>query len=671
MRLFFALFFLCFASVQAQPSTEASLLQKGHQLEKGGQYHDALQVWATAFTELDSPGLAVGREFIRLATARNLRDQYETASAIYFWGLTAEQVEPNRQALQQELAMLRPLVERSLYKQWERLLEAGDPDLYRELRLFWQQRDPTPATQYNERLIEHWERIAHAQKHFNHKQDPPYSTDDRGLAYVQYGHPDRKVDGRLNITRGEVASVCSQLRLCNSEIMPTVAMDLHTHPYYEIWMYNRPNPEMEFNLVMIFGDKARGGFGSVQTVEDFIPARAFSLSDRFNSPSPGTGANNPGEKMSPGMVLQWLYYEHFATTDFFFANRFSDLVFRWDRNPGDPSLGKHQGPVQQERSRTITLRNLKRAPPEMSTYIRELPAIPLQEFYYRLLDENNRPIAVTFLESRPAKVLWEDLSHNQEVLFPHDSTRAEETLAHYELVHGLQLIDQDGEIISRYRIPAKLALDIREELPAGSVFTIPYTGSGQNLILYAELHNHHPDSQPKAETPFSDGLRGLGKLEIELPEPLSADSGNLQMADLVLGWQMQSDAPDEVLFPFVVANDREIPEGQALAIHLEIYHLQKDGHELMDFTIDYSVRPVRRMEWLRGLDQEFSLTLHQETTEERFVENLEIQTRDLQPGRYILKLKTTDNRSGQTVEREIGFRVIERIAADIHNDNES
>lgn len=666
MKLLFALFFLCFASVQAQPSTEAALLQKGHQLEKEGRYQEALQVWSSAFVEFDSPGLAVGREFIRLATARSMRDQYETASSIYLWGLTADQIEPNRQALQQELLMLKPLVERSLYKKWERLMEAGDADLYRELRLFWQLADPTPATQYNERLIEHWERIAHARKHFDRKQDSPYGTDDRGLVYVQYGSPDRKVDGRLHITRGEVASVCSQLRLCNSEIMPTVAMDLHTHPYYEIWIFDRPNMDMEFDLVLIFGDKARGGFGKVETVEDFIPSRAFSLSNRFNSPSPGTGANNPGEKMTPGMVLQWLYYEKFSTTDFFFANRFGELGFQWDRaDKSDPRLGKHQGPVQQERSKMITRRNLNHAPPEMSTYLRELPSIPLQEFYYRLLDEKNRPIAVTFLESRPAKVFWEDLGRNQEVLFPHDTLRVEEALAHYELVNGLQLLGRDGEVISSYRMPAELPLDIRADQPAGSVFTVPYTTPIQNVILYAELYNHHPDTQPKAETSFADGLRGLGRLESELPEPLSADSENLQMADLILGWQMRDDAPDDALFPFVVANDREIPEGQALAIHLEIYHLQKGGHELTDFTIDYSVRPVRRMEWLRNREQEFSLTLHQETVEERFVENLEIQTRDLQPGRYILQLKTSDNRSGQTVEREIGFRVVERANADV------
>lgn len=149
-------------------------------------------------------------------------------------------------------------------------------------------------------------------------QRPPYGTDDRGVAYIQYGEPDRIVDGILQPPRGKVSVVCSQLRLCDAQIMPNVVMNLERSPY---WIYQLPGEDMPFNLVLIFGESARSGFGRVDTIEEVIPARAFSLSDRFNSPSPGTGANNPGEKMTPGMVLQWLYVRAVSYKRFLFRKQ--------------------------------------------------------------------------------------------------------------------------------------------------------------------------------------------------------------------------------------------------------------------------------------------------------------------------------------------------------------
>jgi hypothetical protein len=257
-------------------------------------------------------------------------------------------------------------------------------------------------------------------------------------------------------------------------------------------------------------------------------------------------------------------------------------------------------------------------------------------------------------------VFLDDLAFNEDALFPHDSTTAAEVLGYYELSHGLTVANEAGEVLTRSAMPAGLILDFREEQPSSTVFTVPYTEGSSRLTLYAELHNRHPDSAPRlGDTPFPPELRGLGKLESELPEPLSTDPATLEMADLVLGWQMRKDAPEGTLFPFVVANHREIPENEELAVHLEIYNLQHGVDGFTDFRIDYEVQPVRRMEWLRGREQEFSLTLDQRTTQIRFIENLEIRTRELPPGRYRLKLAATDNLSGQQVEREMEFEVVE------------
>lgn len=645
---------------QQSVDQEDKLLQQGFDLVEMEEYEKALEIWGTAFTELNTPSLLIGRAYIHLATEHKLEKYYQTASSIYQWGLTAEKIETNKVALQKELNMLQPLVEQEIFKQWERLYQTNNPELYNRLRLFWQYLNPLPQRMYNPRLIEHWERIVYAQKNYIRRNEPPYSTDDRGVAYVKYGEPDRIIDGILQAPRGKVSAVCSQLRLCDGQIMPNVVMNLDRSPYFEIWIYEQPSNEMQFNLVLIFGDSARSGFGRVETIEEFIPTRAFSLSNRFNSPSPGTGANNPGEKMSPGMVMQWLYYEQLATKDFFFANRFSQLEFEWDRaDPSDPRLGKHQGPMQEELSKTITRKNLKLAPSDLSTYEKKLPEIPVKEFHYRLLDNNNQPIVVTFLESLPQQAFIEDLAFNEDVLFAGESSLGDEALGDYELIHGLVLKNDGGKTLNSISQQPELIIDLQNNAPSSSVFTIPYHSIRQKAILYAQLTNRHPDSKPKVETPYPDEIRGIGRLETDLPAPLPSESDDLLVGDLIIGWQMMYEEVQETLIPFIVANDLEIPVDEELAVHLEIYNLQTAEDGFTDFQVDYQVVLVRRFEWFRGRENEFSLSLNYETTEQRFVENLAIKTRELPPGRYKLQLKIIDKIGGQEIETEKEFQLVE------------
>lgn len=664
MVRFLLILSLSFTSAYSQSLTDETLLNHGLELETEGQYEQALEIWSSAFTELDTPSLTIGREYIRLATEHNLRDYYETASSIYLWGLSAESIKSNSEALKLELAMLRPLAGQESFKEWQQLFEQENPLVYKKIHSFWQQLNPTPSTRYNERLIEHWERIAYAREHFDRRNDPPYGTDDRGVEYVRYGEPDKIKSGTLTLSTGEVYNDCRAFPGCNPDMMRDVVMNLDPNPYFEVWSYDRPNGQMQYNLIILFGEKSSGGFQKINVIEDMIPRRAFSLNDnRYAIQSPGGGNSSPGTIFTPGMIMQWLYYKQLISVDFYFVDRFTELAAEWDVGESPLAaarLGKFQGPMQEEINKMIKLQEEKKAPDNISTHEKNFPSIPLRTYHYRMLDEKGNPVTVTFVESQPRQVFLEDLAFNEDVLFHDESVTAVEAFIHYELTHGLLVKDANGEVLNRSSMPAELILDFREDLPSSSVFTFPYAEEGNTVQLYAELHNRHPESKPRIETPFPHALRGLGKLESTLPKPLSSDPDQLEMADLVLGWQMRHDAPDGTLFPFVVANNREIPEGEELAVHLEIYNLQTSPNGFTDFSIDYEVVPVRRMEWLRGIEQEFSLTLDQQTSQSRFTENLEIRTRELQPGRYKLVMTTTDNTSRQNVQREIEFRVVER-----------
>ncbi len=68
--------------------------------------------------------------------------------------------------------------------------EALSPDQQADfVRMFWQRRDPTPATPGNERLVEHYRRVLYAMRHFSTGRKP---WDTRGEIYIRYGEPAHK-----------------------------------------------------------------------------------------------------------------------------------------------------------------------------------------------------------------------------------------------------------------------------------------------------------------------------------------------------------------------------------------------------------------------------------------------------------------------------------------------
>ncbi len=59
-------------------------------------------------------------------------------------------------------------------------------------RKFWKSRDPSPTTEFNERLVEHYRRLNYAKQHYTMKQTKGY--DDRGIVYIKHGKPDEYAD---------------------------------------------------------------------------------------------------------------------------------------------------------------------------------------------------------------------------------------------------------------------------------------------------------------------------------------------------------------------------------------------------------------------------------------------------------------------------------------------
>jgi GWxTD domain-containing protein len=286
------------AALYAQQSSDA-ILQEGLRLEQSGEPEKALQLWMNGPSELAIPSTAIGMEFIRMATEHKLKPYFQAASGMYTWGLSAGQVAPNKEALEKEVEFLKPLLDRRQWQEWQELVEDEDPRIYSEIAAFWERQNPTPSTNYNERLIEHWSRIAWSREHFTRNKSTIYGADDRARVYIKYGEPDNKREGIFDYNSSIASNIIEQ-----AGAPPEMEISLrqyHHYIEYEVWAYHNLETGQNRSTIYYFGKGGTGGYGEVLAVENFIENGAFSVGNRnalFNKPS----------NITPGHILTILYH---------------------------------------------------------------------------------------------------------------------------------------------------------------------------------------------------------------------------------------------------------------------------------------------------------------------------------------------------------------------------
>lgn len=73
-----------------------------------------------------------------------------------------------------------------------RIKRGNDQEREQKFRQFWEQRDPTPNTVYNELMAEYYRRIDYAFKEFGSQENPMGHENDQGEVYIKYGPPNEK-----------------------------------------------------------------------------------------------------------------------------------------------------------------------------------------------------------------------------------------------------------------------------------------------------------------------------------------------------------------------------------------------------------------------------------------------------------------------------------------------
>lgn len=665
----------------AQPQ---SPYQQGLEQLYRGHVDEALSIWESNYEESARVDSRIGFEYIRIITEREFDGRFERATEMYYQALFNGSGVNSRIAIRQEIERMKAIVGDGIYRQWTEWWEADNRKLQPDIRGYWIQLDPTPSRTVNERLIEHWQRIAEARKRFTKNSSTIYGTDGRALLYVRYGEPDRVQSGILTlqdmnvkpwlerqlIQRDDRPREEQEMSQVHDSDMPPpysamqvetlefVIYENHRYPEYEVWFYDDITTEGDETVPFIFGTNIRNGqFELRASVDDFIPELAFNT-DAFREREM---SNFTRAGITPALMLQLLYYEQLSAIDPFFEGRLHTLRDRVLEQGRDAFTGMDLD-FRKESAELIRQRTLQ-APQQISTIESRIPSIPVNVYQYRFLDENQSPYLVTFLESKPRDAFLVDFSRNRpEGIYLDDIRHAEsvtEMAPNYTLEHSLQKYDSDWNIESKEIDQPTFGLQ-RDKFKPGviSFFQSPHQHRGQRSVS-AELQNLDVDSKSLAnDTPYPKSTRGLGSVHYREPEPLKSHPDSLQLADIVLGYELQDDR-DGQMFPFTVANNQTIPWQETLVLHFEVYNLAVQPNGFSRFELTYRILPVDDSGEVLTGQTEFILTLNFTSEENRLIEDLEIETADLNPGLYDLRLQITDVNTQQSKDRTTRFEVIE------------
>ncbi|MDE2804175.1 MAG: GWxTD domain-containing protein [Gemmatimonadota bacterium] len=294
----------------ALPQTAPDPYERGMALVERGDVEGALTLWIGARDSLSAEGAEdarIGTAFIRAVTESEFERFEEIATVMFYWGFSGVATERTRDEILAEGRRTFTLADSTAVEYWDAVGRQDAGGLALAVKRFWIERDPTPATLLNERLIEHWRRIADARRDFVYNRSSAYGTDDRGTFFVKYGLPDRVTRGHLRVSESERRSM-------NLPVDYIARFD--QQPQYEIWRYATMHPG-EFTYFLFGNTDGTGPFRHVQGLHEIL------------SPSARTSGEARYGGIRAQYYLEFFYYEDLARMGGPYGLRFGELERLW------------------------------------------------------------------------------------------------------------------------------------------------------------------------------------------------------------------------------------------------------------------------------------------------------------------------------------------------------
>ena len=622
MNLFFTIStILLVGGLAAQPHIAPSKNQRdsyqhGLEFKEQGQYEDALKTWWQGHIDSEKENKTdprIGIAFIELATEADIESYFGTACTMYFSSFARLDTSAYMDIARDELARVSPLMPADRRALLEQTLEQNPREFGKELKLFWQEKDPNLETAGNERLIEHWQRIAHARKNFTRNKRTPYDADDRARIYVKYGNPDHREKGHFGSNYSVLYDFDENPDL--SKLAELRSWD--ENPEYDIWIYTDLGTDE--SVIFMFGNyKGNASFGLRIGVEEFISDKSFSSTTEKTFGIP-----------RPGHLLQYIYYSELEFLDDAFEYRKTNLYHAL--NTKNTRITRLKLKIVKRQNETIDriYPVSKYARIDASAYDKRFNTVKIYPQLFRFLSTKNEPASLLYAVSA-YQFSPEEITHRSDGI----------ALPNYEIRYSLKVMDQN-----------LMQLDKTVGTPLHGI---------PNGVLFQTKHAEEIASYAISARALSfegqkEVIHGLGQSVLRRPFPLNANDADLEISDVVLG-TLNKDIIPPANFPFPFIPNHRFRKDDPLQVYLEVYHLQPDSDGSHAFTLDFMVLKIDkkgRIKKKNQISQVFSFTAKSSRSQEHFG----IDISSLKKGKYQVHLKIHDKVSGNEKLRTARFEV--------------
>lgn len=639
-----------------------------------------------------NPQYAEGFQLLKLVTRQEFSDLYEKSCELYIKGLGQDHLtEKDQEFLKEDLFHLKSFLGRREANGYDEMIDEENPEIFSILRSFWNDRDLTPSDSYNERLMEHWQRVHFALNNFNTTSRALY--DDRGGIYIRYGEPNKKRSGifmynpgfanyiiatRMDDGRGGASNATNAINTTIYLNTLYQVREYHQYPSFETWVYENLVDHSE-SVIYLFGNTYGGNEMSIkQSVDDFVPSAAYSMSDR-NSPvsmSMVGGGNEGGEseeasgddeedsnvlnqisggnlgggeRISPALVLQFMYYRQLASLDHYFSAQYDEMLNRYMdvSMPLSSSLARQ---FQQTNSARLLIAN-SRAPEEYSSGKDEMFDIGTSVHAYRFYDEELSPeLRLYFQDDLEQAISFDQLKQSNSV----DSI----SYSNYEIVRTLTVSNGEGVTPENITVVHPAENESADPLIVNTL-QIPLQTDYARISAVSELHNTRVDDGIiRNGSVFRERIKGIAGSEIAV-EPSDFNTNGFFTSDAILGYRDVEGSSEITL-----AHDRQIPENSAITFYYESYNLPENSEGLYSFALTYTIERDRSAigSLLRfWKNEQTSMTITNTNDRPVFDQMLEIVTEKLDPGSYKLTLEFSEKEESQTLfSKEIPFEITDQ-----------
>lgn len=619
----------------------------GKERYDAGEWQEALRIWMTAITDTNfvDPDPRLGISFIELITEKELSAMYKSASLLYLWGMTTTDLKSYFSEMELEVERIKPLLTEDRYRDWRNKLRANDVSLYADIRAFWLAMDPTPMQQPNERLLEHWERIAYSRKHFTKNFSSAYGTDDRGLIYVRYGMPDRKHGGFLMPEDTEVRSKLVELNAMTPAVrqqgLETVfaqqqgnaIRSMFQPSEYEVWIYNLI--DRKGTGTFIFGTPGDGGrYGIRRSMDEFIPRNAF----RTPIQSPG---NDNYNQMVAGNLIELGIYRELAAVDPYFANTFVDLERNWSQYTSGAVNAESYKSMSMNTTAANQLRNNQNLLAQSRSDF-EKKYVPLDNSIniYRVLN-NNEPAYIIVNKTDPSLATAVDARQMSNA----------ETSRSYALRDAIAVFDENWKVISYSEESPTLRLESNTMTVSSenSTFLVPHDlYAVKNIRFSSELYRL--GTQQMFRSDENAVVIGASNIELSLPEPLRQNT--FEVSDIMLVDPI-IESPSSRSEYLILPGNKIRPRG-SLGMYFEVYNVPETLEGYRDYTVRYTITEPSRLR--RNGRQRVQISANFRADGPTGSEMLEIDTSKLKAGTYNCRLDF-ETETGEKLVREFTFTV--------------